>query len=865
MINNRLAVCALMAAMAATASAENLLSDPYLEAAPLYGSENIGRRGQWIHSVGPKASGQICRTVTSESNDSVMYAGVRYLSSGIDASTTSFSQCISIVSARKYRFTAMVKFLSPEAKLTIAARLNATGRTVSALTLESRSDGDFVPGVWTRAVFDFDLSDVTSADELSSLTLYMMPQADSSLKGVPTPRRAAMMIGATELRALDGVASGVAVTDGGFALWDGLPASPRHWSVAGAAAKTAGRYTFDYAVGADAETSVVSENMNLGNSTRNSLNFMVKTPVDGTIAVSSEKLGQLALLPLKASASWQRLKTSLDYDGEAETDRLTFTLPAGSAIDAISVEPVYGIDNPRPAERTLHVTTSSDNGAGSLRACVAEANPGDLIVFDVEAVTLNDVIALPDKSLSIDGRGATVSVANPGKSNYRIFEISPSESASVLTLGNVSLVGGESSNGAIVYIGDARSTGALSVFFDNVRFTGGKSSASGGAVNITAPNVKALFRGCCFEGCSAATQGGALSVSVAADISGCRFEGNTSALGGAVSVPAGPGVVIENSVFANNISTGARGGALSIATTVATEPTVVSSCSFVGNRSTNASTGAGAIVVNGMTAGALMTNLTLYNNTGASASGIEFYNSARSPQSPSYVVNSTFVSDGAVPELKINATKPTIAPDITLVNNLFYGKGAGQVALNGGSFKGSNNLFTASQTVTSLDGTIICDDAALEIFASYDGGIPVLADDCTLVPATDSPVTGAGISSFKVAATELVPLLDASGNIRPSTPSIGSREATDNDGVGDIAASGPGGISINVYPNPASAIVTVSASTTLRRVSLVTQSGAVAMVSNTPQLDVSWLASGIYVVVAEAEDGTAATSKLIIK
>ena len=863
MRHNIMLAVMLMAAVAV--SAQNLISDPYLESEPLFGSANVGRAGRWTHSVERPAAGEICRKMTPESDDSVMYARVKYLSETANPFATSFSQGVSMAVAKKYRFTAMVKFLTPDSYLTLAARLGTSGRTIASVTLESGKDGNFIPGVWTKAVLDFDLSDVTDPAELASLALYMMPQVDSSLKSIVAARHAQMMINGAELRPIDGVNVLSAVTDGSFTLWDGAVAQPRHWSVSGTAAKGAGVYTFDYAPCAGTAASLTSDSVDLGGSLRNSLNFYVNSPVDGTVTVSSERLGDIASLPLTASSGWQRLSTALDYEVEPAGDRLTFALPAGARIDGVTVEPVYGIDNPRPSERTLHVTSVANTGKGSLRACVAEALPGDLIVFDVDVVRLTEAINLSDKTLTIDGKGATVTVGDPGASRHRIFEITPKADGSMLVISNLNLVGGSQSNGAIVYISDSRADGSLNVVFDRVNFSSGKSSASGGALNATAPNTRLLFSGCRFENCTSNTQGGALSLSVAAELTGCRFENNSSMTGSAVAVPAGPGVKISNSLFINNTSTGARGGALSISTSTATEPMTLMSSSFIGNRSTHASTGAGAIVINGMTAGAVMTNLTLFNNEGKSASGIEFYNNQRTEQFPSYVINSTLVGNSDVPDVKIYASKATIAPDVTLVNNLFYGKGAAKIALNYGSFVGSNNLFGEVQTAGSLTASLIKDDALAEIFATYEGGAPVLGDDNTLVLAASSPAAGAGVASFKLNGVELVPAIDACGNPRPAQPAIGARETTENSGVGDIAVLPADDIRLSVYPNPATTYVSVASVKPLTRVSVVSLGGATVMTSNTTQLDVSWLPRGLYIVTADAEDGSIASTRLIIR
>lgn len=72
-------------------------------------------------------------------------------------------------------------------------------------------------------------------------------------------------------------------------------------------------------------------------------------------------------------------------------------------------------------------------------------------------------------------------------------------------------------------------------------------------------------------------------------------------------------------------------------------------------------------------------------------------------------------------------------------------------------------------------------------------------------------------------------------------------------------------IRLSVYPNPATTVVNVASVRPITRVSLVSLGGATVMTSNTTQLDVSWLPRGLYIVTAEAEDGTSASTRLIIR
>ena len=62
------------------------------------------------------------------------------------------------------------------------------------------------------------------------------------------------------------------------------------------------------------------------------------------------------------------------------------------------------------SQGTITVTTNADSGAGSLRQAIADADSGDVIIFDgaITTITLNSSLELGDSSITIDGGGDVV-------------------------------------------------------------------------------------------------------------------------------------------------------------------------------------------------------------------------------------------------------------------------------------------------------------------------------------------------------------------------------------------------------------------------------------------------------------------------
>lgn len=120
------------------------------------------------------------------------------------------------------------------------------------------------------------------------------------------------------------------------------------------------------------------------------------------------------------------------------------------------------------------VTSTADSGPNTLRADVAAANPGDIIVFSQrlsgQTIYLNSEINV-NKSLEIGGSTHT-GVAASGQNNYRIFEFSSGTS----DLDGMTIEDGSATDGGAVLV-DPGVT--LSVSWDTFE---NNTAAYGGAI-----------------------------------------------------------------------------------------------------------------------------------------------------------------------------------------------------------------------------------------------------------------------------------------------------------------------------------------------------------------------------------------------
>jgi hypothetical protein len=180
---------------------------------------------------------------------------------------------------------------------------------------------------------------------------------------------------------------------------------------------------------------------------------------------------------------------------------------------------------------TLTVLNNADSGAGSLRATVAAAAPGDDIIFTNtligQTITLTSGQIVIDKTLAINGLGAT-NLTISGNTNGRIFSINFNTTNLISNLKLTQGLVEAASGGAIRHL-----TGILTV--SNVIFATNFAGQFGGAIANLSDGIL--------------------------DVVGCTFINNVAGGNGGGAIDNDNArVFISNSTFAQNAGDAGGGG-----------------------------------------------------------------------------------------------------------------------------------------------------------------------------------------------------------------------------------------------------------------------------------------------------------------
>lgn len=254
------------------------------------------------------------------------------------------------------------------------------------------------------------------------------------------------------------------------------------------------------------------------------------------------------------------------------------------------------------AENLLVTKTSGGvDEEGTLPYVVANAPGGSVIelsIGDETTVTIPETILI-DKNLTIDGKGKTISVAEPGVSNYRIFKIGlyePEDGAELisLTLKNCTLYGGDGT--ALVDTETTMATWSATILVgangtltgENLLFDKAKNGYAAGIMacgDITLTN-------CTFQNLSGTKAGGALYTNkgVTGRFTNCTFTNNTSEAHGGAILSTSKNATFTNCTFYKNEITGANngGGALALQ-----GDATIYNCTFVDNKGVHETYGSG--------------------------------------------------------------------------------------------------------------------------------------------------------------------------------------------------------------------------------------------------------------------------------
>jgi hypothetical protein len=215
---------------------------------------------------------------------------------------------------------------------------------------------------------------------------------------------------------------------------------------------------------------------------------------------------------------------------------------------------------------TIKVSSTADNGEGSLRNAIAEAKSGDTIQFDSnlanKTITLTSGQLTVDKDLTIDG-GDAKNLTISGNNASRIFDV-PTPGSS-FTLRNLTLADGKVSGdwekgagGAIRTVsGDKLTT--LNV--ENSKFINNSASGAGGGAiwggfNTANTITNSVFEGNDSTGGRSERGGGAIAVNTNSTliVKDSDFTNNKGTNGGAINTVLSQ-LTVEDSTFRNNDST----------------------------------------------------------------------------------------------------------------------------------------------------------------------------------------------------------------------------------------------------------------------------------------------------------------------
>jgi hypothetical protein len=206
---------------------------------------------------------------------------------------------------------------------------------------------------------------------------------------------------------------------------------------------------------------------------------------------------------------------------------------------------------------TIIVSNTNDNGPGSLRQALVDANDGDTI--DATGVsgtiTLTSGQLLVDKSVTINGAGADV-LAVDGNATSRVFQIGTGGTAPTVAISGLTIRNAQGNFGGGIFISNA-----LTATIINCTVSGSSASFGGGIFNTgTLTIVNSTISG------NTAGEGGGIynSGGSTLTITNSTFSGNAAPMAGGASVNIGT-LQIANSTFSDN-SSPLGGGVFNIST-----------------------------------------------------------------------------------------------------------------------------------------------------------------------------------------------------------------------------------------------------------------------------------------------------------
>jgi hypothetical protein len=459
----------------------------------------------------------------------------------------------------------------------------------------------------------------------------------------------------------------------------------------------------------------------------------------------------------------------------------------------------------------LTVLNNADSGAGSLRAAIAAAQSGDTIVFDpslaYETITLTSGPLALSSNLTINGLGAN-QLAISGNNASQLFTLS---GTAQVTLSNMTLTGGMSSQGGAVFIGgSAALTLDRDILSGNQAVGDANGNALGGAVynsagaSLTIDNTSFVNNQTNGKNLSF---GGAVANAGTLATDGATFTGNAAvgsttpegsppggSLGGAIGNLDGATATITLSAFTGNQALGTgtgdgAGGAICNQDASVTPFTgagitaTVSQCTFANNMAkggSNATDGAGGGAIEDQPG----VNLTILN---CSFTG----NQADSG-------GGTFTSGGAIDSPFGSPGVTVTISDSQFVSNTALGSGVGANAVGGAvdNFQTMtivNSLFTGNSAVAGpmADGVNTIGQADGGAILTVGSGALLTLSNC--IVAGNEAIGGSGGSTLALPVYTDPAFGGGINNGLGGTLNVTGCTITGNQAIGGASAQGAGG------------------------------------------------------------------------